>query len=511
MALIFCCENICDLTSPVYSCDTPTLFLIFNRDYRRYDKSRGFGTAPQFLQARLKSCDRRDFEALSTSPAKIEIESANLPAPDWKQEVNRRLEAHKSRKTGAVAEPDAPIQRSAATRSAQAAARVAARYAKAPSYSELLAEEARSAVRAAEATTLAALEAQAAAESLLAGIEAAAAEVSYQPEASRPSAYFFVSQTLEGNPTPPRPQHRVQPQAETRSEQQPFDVLWDADLPVRPIEPVIARESSSTEAFELPHNGWWEPGVPSGAMGPEEAIVPVEPAQGMARANLIEFPREIVATRKVRPRLAEGRTSALGEFDSQLSIFEVDPDSISTEPEAASAISHAVAPAWQDADWSSIELDAQPLPETAADAAGYEASSNLELASFAWRSMAALVDGALILAAFLGAALVAASHIKSMLPVREVELGAAAALLILGALYQAFFFTLGEATPGMKYARISLCTFDDQRPTRAQLRGRLVALLLSVLPLGLGMVWAIFDEDHLSWHDRLSRTYQRCC
>jgi hypothetical protein len=63
----------------------------------------------------------------------------------------------------------------------------------------------------------------------------------------------------------------------------------------------------------------------------------------------------------------------------------------------------------------------------------------------------------------------------------------------------------------MKYARIGLCTFDDQSPTRAQRCGRLGALLLSVLPLGLGAAWAIFDEDHLSWHDRLSRTYQRKC
>jgi hypothetical protein len=63
----------------------------------------------------------------------------------------------------------------------------------------------------------------------------------------------------------------------------------------------------------------------------------------------------------------------------------------------------------------------------------------------------------------------------------------------------------------MKYARISLCTFDDEKPTRAQMRSRLGALLLSVAPIGLGVAWAIFDEDHLSWHDRLSRTYLRRC
>ena len=94
---------------------------------------------------------------------------------------------------------------------------------------------------------------------------------------------------------------------------------------------------------------------------------------------------------------------------------------------------------------------------------------------------------------------------------KTAEMGAAVALLIVGVLYQALFLTLAKTTPGMVYARISLCTFDDEKPTGAQLRGRLVALLLSLLPVGLGVVWAVFDDDRLSWHDRLSRTYQRNC
>jgi hypothetical protein len=46
-------------------------------------------------------------------------------------------------------------------------------------------------------------------------------------------------------------------------------------------------------------------------------------------------------------------------------------------------------------------------------------------------------------------------------------------------------------------------------PTREQRCARLVAMVLSVLPVGLGVAWAIFDEEHLSWHDRLSQTYLR--
>jgi uncharacterized RDD family membrane protein YckC len=138
-----------------------------------------------------------------------------------------------------------------------------------------------------------------------------------------------------------------------------------------------------------------------------------------------------------------------------------------------------------------------------------ETAPTLHLAPFGLRAMAAVVDGALILGVFLAVALVVATQVKHLPTKQQIELGSGAALLLLGGAYQMLFFMLAQSTPGMKYARISLCTFDDENPTRAQLRSRMVALLLSLLPLGLGVLWAIFDEDHLSWHDRLSGTYQR--
>ncbi len=108
------------------------------------------------------------FGALSTQP--------NF-TPQWKEEVNRRLAAHKNRKTSTTdSETSSQTSSPAASRAAEAAARVAARYAKAPSYSQLQAEEARVAVRHAEIATKVALEAQAAAESALAGLHAAAQE-----------------------------------------------------------------------------------------------------------------------------------------------------------------------------------------------------------------------------------------------------------------------------------------------------------------------------------------------
>jgi uncharacterized RDD family membrane protein YckC len=234
----------------------------------------------------------------------------------------------------------------------------------------------------------------------------------------------------------------------------------------------------------------------------------VEPAQPIP-AKLIEFPRQLVATRKVRPRLAEGPHARVGNAVGQLSIFEVDPASISTQP---AAVAEAAAPTWPGPDWSSIRLDEQSpdeLEAEEAEAAPQPAAAAFELAPAGRRLMAAVVDGSLVAGVFLVLAVAAMDKAKALPNLRQAELGAAVALAVLAALYEVFFVLLAAKTPGMKWARISLSTFGGQKLTLDQRCGRLGALVLSLLPVGLGVAWAIFDDDHLSWHDRLSGTYPR--
>jgi uncharacterized RDD family membrane protein YckC len=262
----------------------------------------------------------------------------------------------------------------------------------------------------------------------------------------------------------------------------------------RPVESLASPAEDGSERLALDEEPW----------GAHE-LEPVEPDMPI-HANLIQFPRELVATRKMRPRLAE-ESCAVPAPERQLSIFEVDPGAISLEAETASAAS---APAWPEPKWSGIELEAQPPSEVESQEAPAPLPA-LQLAPIGHRLMAALVDGALIVGAFLASVLVATANIGHPPAARSLEMGAALALLLVGLLYHTLFLTLAEATPGMRYARISLCTFDGQSPTRAQLLSRLGALLLSVLPVGLGVLWILFDDDRLSWHDRLSQTYPRKC
>ncbi len=245
----------------------------------------------------------------------------------------------------------------------------------------------------------------------------------------------------------------------------------------------------------------WQP-LADEAWGNDE-IKPVEPDLPI-HANLIEFPRELVATRKMRPRRAEG-PYAVQRAEMQLSIFEVDPGAISTYPEQD--VAEPVA-AWPEPDWSDIKLEPQ-LHEEAEPQESPQEQSGLYLAPLDRRMMAALVDGALIAGIVAAPALVAATRIGHLPAAKILVLGTVLALLLAGMLYQALFLMLAGATPGMRCARVSLCTFDSEIPTSAQLRSRLGALLLSLVPVGLGVAWALFDDDRLCWHDHLSRTYLR--
>ena len=440
--------------------------------------------------------------------------------------MNRRLAEHNQRKNaGANAPPaNADTPPEPGSRAAAAAARVAARYAKAPSYSDMLAEEARAAVRAAEAASKAALEAQAAAEQVLAGLEAASSETTVWEVEFFTPADAEPATTAAAEPVPGSAKATVKPAKQPAAlpavappARPSFEIRWDADLPIRETGPAAGRASHGKGGADIVVESLRR-GAPDGDGSLEaEGFEIVEPAQPI-HANLIAFPRELVATRKVRPRREEGPHAASMEALGQLSIFEVDPRSVSTEPEAASAPAQAGTASWIGPVWSGIELDEEPQEEMATPAPAPvvaerqqsdAANATLQLASLNRRALAAVVDFSLIAGAFVAAAMLAAINLKTLPSIRSMEVGSAVALVMTGVFYLALFFILAKGTPGMKFAQLEICTLAGKRPTRAQRCVRLGALILSILPAGLGVVLAVFDEQNLCWHDRLSGTYLR--
>jgi uncharacterized RDD family membrane protein YckC len=73
--------------------------------------------------------------------------------------------------------------------------------------------------------------------------------------------------------------------------------------------------------------------------------------------------------------------------------------------------------------------------------------------------------------------------------------------------YFALFTVFGGATPGMRLRGLEVISFDGSAPGPAQLLWRSFGYLVSAGTLLLGFLWALWDDDHLTWQDRISQTY----
>ena len=62
-------------------------------------------------------------------------------------------------------------------------------------------------------------------------------------------------------------------------------------------------------------------------------------------------------------------------------------------------------------------------------------------------------------------------------------------------------------TIGQTWTRLRLVNFDGQRPTRVQRFHRTVSGCLSLLAGGVGLLWSLVDEETLTWHDHMSKTF----
>lgn len=82
------------------------------------------------------------------------------------------------------------------------------------------------------------------------------------------------------------------------------------------------------------------------------------------------------------------------------------------------------------------------------------------------------------------------------------------AVVVLLALFYRILWALGNGeTPGMRFAGLRLVNFDGRSPNRDQRAFRQISSLLSLLSAGLGLVWALVDEESLAWHDHISKTF----
>jgi uncharacterized RDD family membrane protein YckC len=489
--------------------------------------------------------DTRSFDP-EAAPGIEQAASAARPL-DLKQQAAERIRAHRERRNrprpaeGTSSEQGTPQPHN------PIAAAVAERFAHTPSYRAFLAEQAqrameqakRDAENAAAEAEIAARNAQAVAQvqqQLLAELELWNAPQQFTPE----TAEVTGQAATQG---PPRPNsglvansgERRRPRVAAAPTPTPVKQISTAGLTVRlyediGVKPRVADPAKANDAHD-------ERDIEESLALDEEILFrqapvfepfDVDPPTPLP-ANLLEFPRQLVAARKARPRLAEGPLFEEPPRSPQLRIFEVDPEQISTAPTPPS-----VTP-----EWANIHLDAQPetKPHTAASQtvsqtesrpaeqgasqngqALHEAASATPLlasmlapqtAPLELRLMAAAVDFLMVGFAFVLFAGVT-EHFAHRIPTGiPAAIAGAATFATLYPLYELLFFTLSDQTPGMRYARIGFCTLSDENPSRAAIRRRILAQLIAICPFGLGILWALLDEDGLGWHDRISKMYQR--
>lgn len=89
---------------------------------------------------------------------------------------------------------------------------------------------------------------------------------------------------------------------------------------------------------------------------------------------------------------------------------------------------------------------------------------------------------------------------------RSTLLAALAVLGVLPFFYLSLFLLLASETPGMRWCGLRLVDFYGRPASRSRRLGRVLASVASAGSILLGFFWAVMDDEHLTWHDRMSET-----
>ena len=122
------------------------------------------------------------------------------------------------------------------------------------------------------------------------------------------------------------------------------------------------------------------------------------------------------------------------------------------------------------------------------------------------------IKAALLDAAFVGAVLAVAALAFYLAGGRFQWTGKAVApflgaALALAAFYHLFWAVLGRETAGMRCFGLRALTFDGHPPGWGRLTVRFGLFCLGIVGVGLGLVWALIDEEALTMHDHMSKTF----
>jgi len=288
------------------------------------------------------------------------------------------------------------------------------------------------------------------------------------------------------------------------------------------------RESncvSTTSAYEAPAVGAWrgELGERVQAYRARRGLPPLPPRE--VRSREVET-REPLLQKAAQTTLPFAESAASQPEDSRHSVAvatAVEETLPLTTPESAPAandeefsftiaIGRYIAPPSAGGD-GRMEIDVSVSPNAQREGDETEESSNIKnyglypVASLEDRRIAAIIDLVCLLFAYGGfmALFSTLGGQFSATKLNAVVYTATFAVVYLQ--YFALFTIFGGTTPGMMFRGLQVASFSGAPPTPRQYLWRSVGYVLSAAAVFAGFAWSWWDEDHLTWHDRISRTY----
>ena len=158
-----------------------------------------------------------------------------------------------------------------------------------------------------------------------------------------------------------------------------------------------------------------------------------------------------------------------------------------------------------------IDLNQPTLPFESAESPGSlsredQVQKGLSAAALAPRARAGLIDALFILGCFLIFVLIVFFVPEFALFTRSSMLGMGSVLLLIFLSYIGTFTTLGARTLGMDHEHLEVVSYQGTPITVQEARLRSFGYLVSLGCFGLGFLWALFDPEQLTWHDKISRT-----
>lgn len=123
------------------------------------------------------------------------------------------------------------------------------------------------------------------------------------------------------------------------------------------------------------------------------------------------------------------------------------------------------------------------------------------------RALAGALDAGIILIAF-GVFAVLVHFVAGPVLWNKISITIFAAAFGIVALFYGLIWAIaGRESAGMRTLQLKLINFDGFPPDGRSRAMRLCGTILGFCSGGLGLFWALVDEEDLGWHDRMSKTF----